>query len=436
MTVTTIDVPSQTSFDEACRTFDEMASNLLSAMDPLRRLSFEPGAFAQADALREGVDAFCRERIDKLTMYSEAFRRIGETLLRVGELYAQSERERCNDSANLEDRIRGTVQGLQGIGQRPNGPLQPVNGSQPGAGGGGTTPSDSPDGYAATGEGTTGGGNGPSVTVTSLEELQRAVAGDSPANILVQGHYTGGSDIKVGSNKTIIGVGKDSGLTGAGLNLTGVSNVIIRNLKIDKVANSSGTGDAIHIEGSHHVWIDHNDLSSDLSHGKDYYDGLVDITRGSDYVTVSWNVIHDHYKASLVGHSDGNQAEDKGALHVTYHHNLFKNIKSRMPSLRFGTGHVYDNYFQGGGSTGVHSRMGAQMLVQNNAFEGIKTPIETTKDSTVDGFVNLSGNTIGGGSNLITQIGSLTNPGYSYKLDPTGSVITLVLNNAGTGVIN
>lgn len=27
---------------------------------------------------------------------------------------------------------------------------------------------------------------------------------------------------------------------------------------------------------------------------KDYYDGLLDITHGSDLVTVSWNKFHDH----------------------------------------------------------------------------------------------------------------------------------------------
>jgi len=33
-----------------------------------------------------------------------------------------------------------------------------------------------------------------------------------------------------------------------------------------------------------------------VDHGYDYYDGLLDITHGSDYVTVSYNYFHDHWK--------------------------------------------------------------------------------------------------------------------------------------------
>ena len=47
----------------------------------------------------------------------------------------------------------------------------------------------------------------------------------------------------------------------------------------------------------------------DCSHSifaKDFYDGLLDITHGVKYVTVSYSWLHDHYKGSLVGHSDSN----------------------------------------------------------------------------------------------------------------------------------
>jgi len=47
---------------------------------------------------------------------------------------------------------------------------------------------------------------------------------------------------------------------------------------------------------------------------KDHYDGLVDITHASDYVTVPRNTFKNHYKGSLVGHSDYNASEDTGHL--------------------------------------------------------------------------------------------------------------------------
>jgi pectate lyase len=87
-----------------------------------------------------------------------------------------------------------------------------------------------------------------------------------------------------------------------------VSNVIIRNIKISKVLAEAG--DAIGIQASSQVWVDHVDLSSDRDHDKDYYDGLLDITHGCYGITVTWSKLYDHWKASLVGHSDSNGAED------------------------------------------------------------------------------------------------------------------------------
>ena len=57
--------------------------------------------------------------------------------------------------------------------------------------------------------------------------------------------------------------------------------------------------DAVSIQKSTNVWIDHNEFFSDTDHGFDYYDGLLDITHGCDFITVSYNYFHDHYKVSL-----------------------------------------------------------------------------------------------------------------------------------------
>jgi pectate lyase len=287
-------------------------------------------------------------------------------------------------------------------------------------------------GYATVNGSTTGGGS-TSVTVTSLSALTTAAKASTAQTVLVNGNFSCSADVTVTSNKTIRGVGSDSGLTGCGLKINGVSNVIIQNLKIAKV--DTGTKDAIHLEESDHVWIDHNDLSSDMDNGNDYYDGLIDATHAVDYLTISNNYLHDHYKGILIGHSDDNASEDTGKLHVTVDHNYFKNINSRTPSLRFGTGHVYNNYFVTG-STGAHSRMGAQMLVQNNVFSGVGTPIQDDVDSDEPGHVNESGNDFGTGTNKITNgIGSFTSAPYSVTLEAISGLASSVPANAGTGKI-
>ncbi|CAE6443234.1 unnamed protein product, partial [Rhizoctonia solani] len=180
-------------------------------------------------------------------------------------------------------------------------------------------------GYAAQG-GTTGGIGGTTVTVTSLAALTSAVADDKAKVVYVSGTISGNTVVKVGSNTSILGKSGAS-LVGVGLRVNKKNNVIIRNLKISKVLASAG--DAVGIQEASKVWIDHLDLSSDRDHDKDFYDGLLDVTHGSTYVSITNSHLHDHFKASLVGHSDNNESEDK-KITVTYALNKFSNLNSRM----------------------------------------------------------------------------------------------------------
>ena len=79
-------------------------------------------------------------------------------------------------------------------------------------------------------------------------------------------------------------------VTGINLTVKSVKNVIIRNLKLAKVKG----GDCITVQEATNVWLDHLDISGDLSVDKDYYDGLLDITHAADWVTVSNSHFHDH----------------------------------------------------------------------------------------------------------------------------------------------
>ncbi|MFJ4788560.1 polysaccharide lyase family 1 protein [Streptomyces sp. NPDC088794] len=284
----------------------------------------------------------------------------------------------------------------------------------------------SPVGFGA---GTTGGGSATAVTVSTLDAFKSAVAGSTSKVVRVNGLISLSGQVDIGSNTTVLGVGSASGFTGGGLRLKKVTNVVVRNLNISKPV---APADGITVQASTKVWLDHNAFSSDLDHGKDYYDGLLDINHGSDYVTVSWNTFKNHYKGSLVGHSDNNASEDTGHLRVTYHHNWFDRVNSRIPGLRFGTGHFYDNYVVGA-STAVHSRMGAQMLVQNNVFRDTEVAVTTNRDSDVDGYANLTGNDLGGAATEVSQVGTFTSPPYGYTVEPASTVVASVTAGAGTG---
>ncbi len=174
--------------------------------------------------------------------------------------------------------------------------------------------------------------------------------------------------INVGPNTTIVGAGRGAGLLGGNLMIDGVDNVIVRNLDFQDAAdcfpqwdpldtavgNWNSEYDTVSLLTATHVWIDHCSFSDGANpdsaqptyFGRPYqvHDGLLDVTKGSDLVTLSWNVFRDHDKAMLIG-STNNPKDDLGKLRVTVHHNQFRSILQRAPRVRFGQVHVYDNHY-------------------------------------------------------------------------------------------
>ncbi|KAB5594198.1 Pectate lyase [Ceratobasidium theobromae] len=279
-------------------------------------------------------------------------------------------------------------------------------------------------GYATLSGGTTGGGSATPVTVTTLDELKTAVTGSTAKVVIISGSITGNEVVKVGSNTSVLGK-SGATLNGVGLRVLDVSNVIIRNVKINKVLASAG--DAIGVQAANRVWVDSVELWSDRDHDKDYYDGLLDITHGCYAVTVTNSYLHDHWKASLVGHSDNNESEDL-AIQVTYAFNKWYNLNSRTPSFRFGHGHIFNNYYLSNGD-GINTRVGAELLVQNNVFEDCKKPLYTTDN----GYANASGNDFGGvDSTALTTTWDAV--GYTYTLKSASDVKDYVNSNAGANL--
>jgi pectate lyase len=277
--------------------------------------------------------------------------------------------------------------------------------------------------------------------VTTLDQLRTAAGQAGPLIIRVQGTITGNESVRVESNKSILGA-PGARLVGIGFTIGRssafgqVGNVIIRNLIMEKPLAPI---DKVLVQyGAHHVWIDHNEFFSDLDHGVDFYDGQIDVTHGADFITVSWNIFHDHFKNSLVGNSENTGDEDSGHLRVTYHHNLFTRVDGRNPSIRFGTGHVYNNHYLDIPDYGIASRQNAQVRVENNYFDNVETPIRAdTSLSDVAGFVNQVNTNVfvNCGPNSITTPAGNFVPPYSNPLDPAASVPAIVQQGAGVGKV-
>lgn len=167
------------------------------------------------------------------------------------------------------------------------------------------------------------------------------------------------------------------------------NNIIIRNLKFDELWEwdeaskgdyDKNDWDYITVENSSNIWIDHTTFHK-------AYDGLVDVKKGSNGVTISWSsfasddqssnswvtqqinaleanmsaypmyaylrsssvgmskeqiiaVAASQKKGHLIGATEF--ASDNPNLEVTLHHNYYKDIQDRMPRLRGGNVHAYN----------------------------------------------------------------------------------------------
>lgn len=229
-----------------------------------------------------------------------------------------------------------------------------------------------PMGFAHVGRPTTGGGSVEPVPVRTVEELVRLAGSDLPKVLRLEGRFDlARRSVRVGSNTTLVGGGTGALLVGGGLLIREATNVIVRNLII-----RGSPEDGISLSDARRVWIDHCTIM-------DCGDGLVDLTHGTDEITISWcrfgyaDLRNSHRLASLLGASDRDVA-CQGRLHVTYHHNWWdEGCLERMPSVRFGRVHVFNNYYRAPGNRYcIRSRLYAEVRVEFNWFEQVRNPWE------------------------------------------------------------
>lgn len=277
--------------------------------------------------------------------------------------------------------------------------------------------------------GTYGGLEGETVTVTSQAELERYATAAEPFTIRIQGAITlapKGTEVRVASDKTLIGVGTSGEIVAGGFRLTeGVHNVIFRNLVIrDTLVEDDWEGktqdwDGIQMDTAHHVWIDH-------CHFHHIGDGIIDSRKDTTYLTVSWSILSDHNKAFGIGWTDNLVAQ------MTIHHNILRDLNQRNPStdnvLR---AHLFNNWLLRISSYGNYARGGTNMVLENSVFDQVNDP-HYYDDGSLVASGNLYRNTTGQ-QEASSGDYSFFNPSgfYSYSLDPADQVEQLLTRCAG-----
>jgi pectate lyase len=287
---------------------------------------------------------------------------------------------------------------------------------------------DAPDGFAATGGGTTGGAAGETVTVTTYEELERYATAEEPYVIEVGGPITVdpfGYEIPVTSDKTLIGVGTEGEIVNGGFFLgEGVGNVIIRNLTIrdtrmpeDDPDDDEFDYDGIQMDTADHIWIDHNRIER-------MNDGLIDSRVDTTNLTVSWNVLSESGKAFGIGWTDNVTAR------MTIHHNWITGTGERNPSIdNVALAHLYNNYLQDVTGYGNYSRGSSVTVIENSYFENVIDPYYPDPEAQL----------VERGSVVVDSEGRQETAGegfepseyYEYTLDPAEDVPALLQEGAG-----
>ena len=292
-------------------------------------------------------------------------------------------------------------------------------------------------GWATVDGNTTGGAGGTTVTVSNATDLINNAKSANPMIIRVNGKISA-SRVNITSNKTIEGAASGATIDGSlymyGKSDARLKNIIIRNLV---VANETGSEeDAISMQFADHVWIDHCDVTDRRSS----LDGLCDMTHACDYITISWTKFSypssnpSHRFCMLISHNDDNAVEDSGKLKITLHHDWWAdNVTERMPRMRFGKVHTFNNYFSSSGNNYcIGAGVQAQVRVESNYFENVKDPhLFYSGEATAIIAVNSDNQYVNAPGARDQGHGTCFTPPYQYTLDAGSTVKSKVIAGAG-----
>jgi pectate lyase len=179
------------------------------------------------------------------------------------------------------------------------------------------------------------------------------------------------------------------------------------------------------------VWIDHCWLDRAS-------DELVDISRGGDFVTVSWTKFTGTNYGVLIG-GGAVESMNSGKLNVTLHHNYFYDIAERVPFASTGIVHFFNNYVHHQNVPYNEPQVDAwnqvNIRVENNYFKNIANRAIRALTQYGSGKILNLNNTMDNCPNplYVETAPSTWAPAYEYKsaLHSSTDVPSAILNGVG-----
>lgn len=241
-------------------------------------------------------------------------------------------------------------------------------------------------------------------TYTNLDGLTNKIFGPSSISYnygvdMTFSSKTKGSDtdsafnmmqVKNASNITIEGIFNGT-INQWGFNFKECNSIEVRNLTFKDYPEDacSFEGNSKDITSSSNFFLHNNTFligknNWDLTQEQDKHegDGSSDIKYLSNY-TSSYNHFIKCHKTGLVGGGDTQMTQN-----VTFHHNYYESVSSRLPLGRQANMHIYNCYYKECG-TGQDIRANAFVLSEANYFENTKNPQKVTIVEKSDYYPNI-----------------------------------------------
>lgn len=278
-------------------------------------------------------------------------------------------------------------------------------------------------------------GNAKTTAVIAPGSLRECAYRDTPTWILFEksGTYNLESPLRLGSDKTFDGRGRNIQISGMGILTQESSNLIFENLTFTAPAitvqdTSSRRALSLH-NGTHHVWVDHCVF-------EEYPLVELDVKRGSHNVTISWSRFENAQTGVLFGLAADIIMDTAQSL--TMHHNYFAGLSRDGILAHGGRLHAYNNFFDSVEKSGVVCSDSAHCLIEKNVFNN-ELPVTLYRwynedgspvDSTV-GFVNMVENkfSVGGSDSDFADHAVGFVPDYKYESGLADVSLVLRLKN-------